>query len=164
MTAKVLISFLLSAISLTVFSQEPQNIVANIQAGGTIKIHQPAALDSLLSHRPETSANTPELGSAAAGGTEHSSPQSRSGYRVQIFEDNNPHTARRQAEAYNARMHSEFPHIRSYISFNSPYWRVKAGDFRNRAEAEAVLAELRQAFPSLAAYMRIVRDKINIFD
>ncbi len=164
MTAKVLISVLFSTISFATLSQESQSIVTAIESGGTIKIHQPAALDSLLRTRPEASAHSTEIDTAAAGVSEQSSQHSRSGYRVQIFEDNNPLTARRQAEAYNARMHNEFPQIRSYISFNSPYWRVKAGDFRNRAEAEAVLAELRQAFPSLAAYMRIVRDKINIFD
>ncbi len=54
--------------------------------------------------------------------------------------------------------------MRSYIMFNSPYWRVKVGDFRTRAEAEAAMAELRHAFPSMAAYMRIVRDKINTYE
>lgn len=144
----------------TAFCQEPAAIISDIETGGNITIHQPAALDSLLV-RQLAPAGVEAKTEAAE---ETASRQSRSGYRVQIFEDNNPHTARRQAEAYNARMHSEFPHINSYISFNSPYWRVKAGDFKSRAEAEAALSELRQAFPSLAAYMRIVRDKINIFD
>lgn len=161
MTARFLTSALLLALALTGFAQEPQGIVADIESRGNIRIHQPAALDSLL-RRQAGNAQSAENG-AAASETE-SAQHSRSGYRVQIFEDNNPHTARRNAEAYNARMQAEFPHIRTYMSFNSPYWRVKAGDFRSKAEAEAVLAELRHAFPALAAYMRIVRDKINIFD
>jgi len=50
------------------------------------------------------------------------------------------------------------------MTFNSPYWRVKVGDFRTRGEAEAAMAEIREAFPSLSSHLRIVRDKINIYD
>ena len=88
----------------------------------------------------------------------------RTGYRVQVFDDNNPRTARSNAEAAHRRLAAEFPEMRSYISFNSPYWRVKAGDFRTRAEAEAAMAEIQHAFPALAGYIRIVRDKINVND
>lgn len=158
MTHKVLLSSLLAALPFFAAAQEPQSIIAEIEAPGNIRIFQPAVLDSMLC-RPANASGASDVNSVEASAT-----QSRSGYRVQIFEDNNPHSARQNAENYNARMRSEFPHLRSYVSFNSPYWRVKVGDFRNRAEAESILAELRQAFPSLAAYMRIVRDKINIFD
>lgn len=158
MKHKVLLSSLVAALPIIAAAQEPQSIIVEIEAPGNIRIFQPAALDSLLC-RPATMAGASETNTPDAAAS-----QSRSGYRVQVFEDNNPHSARQNAENYNARMRSEFPHLRSYVSFNSPYWRVKVGDFRNRAEAESVLAELRQAFPSLAAYMRIVRDKINIFD
>ena len=42
--------------------------------------------------------------------------------------------------------------------------RAFALDYEPLGEAEAAMAELRHAFPSMAAYMRIVRDKINTFD
>lgn len=142
----------------------PESIVADIEAGGTITISQPARLDSLL-RRPAAIVRTDDgKESSAADHAAATTRSARSGYRVQLFEDNNPRTARNAAQGYHNRVQAEFPQIRSYVSFNSPYWRVKAGDCRTRAEAEAMMAELKQAFPNLAPYMRIVRDKINSFD
>ncbi|MCM1066923.1 MAG: SPOR domain-containing protein [Muribaculaceae bacterium] len=136
-------------------------IVDSINASGTITVMQPDALVRLLSgNGAATETSAVESDTEA---TQHSAV-ARTGYRVQVYDDNNPRTARRNAEAYNARISTEFPHIKTYISFNSPYWRVKAGDFRTRAEAEAAMAEIRRAFPALGAYLRIIRDRINTTD
>ena len=140
-------------------------IVQHINASGNITIDQPAALDKLLKSPAPEQTNAVEAADhveTSASGSTHAT--TRTGYRVQIFDDNNPRTARGQAEARHAQVKAAFPGMRSYIMFNSPYWRVKVGDFRTRAEAEAAMAELRHAFPSMAAYMRIVRDKINTYE
>ena len=42
------------------------------------------------------------------------------------------------------------------------FWSYE--NYEQYPEAEAMMAELKQAFPNLAPYMRIVRDKINSFD
>lgn len=147
-----------SASCLTANAGATVSIVDSIMASGNIIIDQPEALTRLLVYR-----GVPVMGeNAEASETAHAHPAVRTGYRVQVFDDNNPRSARRNAEAAEQRIAAQFPHLRSYMTFNSPYWRVKVGDFRSRAEAEAVMAEIRQAFPSLAAYLRVVRDKINI--
>ena len=135
------------------------SIVSEINASGNIRVEQPEALAALLKKRTE-----PGIGEEEAQQHDTRATNARSGYRIQVFDDNNPRTARSQAEARHSQVQSLFPHMRAYVTFNSPYWRVKVGDFRTRAEAEAAMAELRHAFPSMAAYMRIVRDKINTFD
>ena len=130
----------------------------SIEASGNVTVDQPEALARLIVH-------TPVAQSSDDSETPHRTVSAtRTGYRVQVFDDNNPRTARAGAEAANSRMAAEFPHMRSYLSFNSPYWRVKVGDFRTRAEAEAAMAEIRQAMPHLAPYLRVMRDKININD
>jgi hypothetical protein len=88
----------------------------------------------------------------------------RSGFRIQVFDDNNASTARHQAQSRKAMYESRFPEYRAYVSFNSPYWRVTVGDFTSRARAEAVMSEFKKAFPSQAAHMRIVRARINTGD
>jgi len=85
----------------------------------------------------------------------------RSGYRVQIFDDNNARTAKSEAQARRNRVGARFPEYNTYISFNSPYWRVKIGDFRTRSEAEAAMGAIRAAFPAYGSQLRIVRDRIN---
>lgn len=136
------------------------SIVDSIESAGSITIDQPAALARLLVFK-----NTPAGGDTSGENHAVSVPSTtRTGYRVQIFDDNNPRTARSLAESANRRVQADFPELRSYLSFNSPYWRVKVGDFRTRAEAEAAMAEIRQAMPDLKPYLRVMRDKINVID
>lgn len=141
-------------------------IIEHIEKEGNIRIFQPAAMLPLL--QPQAAAPVASDAGEHAGVRQSqqqaAATSTRWGYRVQIFDDNNPRTARREAEGRYSRVKQEFPKTGVYLTFNSPYWRVKVGDFRTRAEAEAAMAELRHAYPAMAAYMRIVRDKINIFD
>ena len=93
-------------------------------------------------------------------GVDNSQTAARVGYRVQVFDDNNPATARQDAQKFKQQMETRFPEFRAYIQFNSPYWRVKVGDFKTRSEAEAAMDGIRQAFPSIGS-IRVVRDRIN---
>lgn len=136
---------------------ETVTIVNNIEKHGNIVVRQPSALAALLEK-----VAVQESSHIDSEGTDEPAQQTRTGYRVQVFDDNNPRTARREAEARHNQIKTQFPSMKAYLTFNSPYWRVKVGDFRTRAEAEAAMAELRHAFPSMSAYMRIVRDKIHV--
>ena len=49
--------------------------------------------------------------------------------------------------------------LTAYITFNSPFWRVRVGDFVNYEEAVAKLRELKAAFPRYED-MRIVKDNV----
>ncbi len=135
-----------------------KSIVEHIIESGNISINQPEGLARLLLFQRPVAVTENESDDDMRAAT------TRTGYRVQIFDDNNPRSARSQAEAAHTRISVEFPHLKSYMIFNSPYWRVKVGDFPTRAEAESVMAEIRQALPNLAPYLRVVRDKINIQD
>lgn len=135
-------------------------IVDRINASGNISVAEPEGLTRLLTVAVAQTQARGEDGSesvrlAAAETT-------RTGYRIQVFDDNNPRTARSQAQAWQRRAEEAFPQWRAYVSFNSPYWQVKVGDFRRRGEAESVLAEIKSTFPSMAAYMRIVQEKITV--
>lgn len=151
----------LFAVALTVAAENTVSICAQITGAGNISIDQPEALARLLEYSP--AAIVPEHGDDD-GEHQRATATARTGYRIQVFDDNNPRTARSEAENTNRRVCASFPALRSYMSFNSPYWRVKVGDFRTRGEAEAAMAEIRAALPYLAPHLRVVRDKINIVD
>ena len=123
---------------------------------GTVIVEQPAALNARLQRHvaAETEATEEEEGTAVV-------QKVRAGYRVQVFDDNNVRTAKQEAQNRKNQIESRFQHLNVYVSFNSPYWRVKVGDFKSRSEAEAVMAEIRSAVPSMAKSLRIVRDRIN---
>ena len=141
--------------------------MARINASGHVSVEQPEALGARLAAPARESAREVSAEPADHASESHHASAAigtRAGYRVQVFDDNNPRTARREAQEKRAMFGRRFPHYRAYVAFNSPYWRVKVGDFRSRSEAEAAMAEIREAFPSLAAYIRIVRDKIHIYE
>jgi hypothetical protein len=131
------------------------SIVDSINCGGTVSISQPAAFDAIMKR-------TATANGATANGLSQQHVATRAGYRIQVFDDNNPRTARAQAQAKEAQMLATFPQWRTYLTFNSPYWQLKVGDFRTRVEAEAAMVNIRDAFPSLSGHMRLVREKINI--
>lgn len=148
-----------SAQGLYVLPDSTAPIVSKIQASGNVVVIQPDALNRLL--MPVV---TEASGSVSDAETRQQSAASRTGFRIQVFDDNNPRTAAAQAKQREQQVRTAFPHLRAYVSFNSPYWRVKVGDFRTRGEAEAAMEEIREVFPQYGAYLRIVPDKINISD
>ena len=132
-------------------AQEP-DIVSRINSSGTITVEQPEGMAARLHKTESASSDNQE---------ERAQHVARGGYRIQVFDDNDPRTARAEAQNRKALIASHFPEYRCYVQFNSPYWRVKAGDFRSRSEAEGALEEMRRALPHLSGQMRIVRDRIN---
>lgn len=131
-------------------------VIERINASGDIEVVVPAALEARLQKV------APAADADAADTRDNAATQGRVGYRIQVFDDNSPRTARSEAQSRKRQMESRFPEWRSYVQFNSPYWRVKVGDFRTRGEAEAAIEDMRRAFPGISQQLRIVRDRINI--
>lgn len=84
------------------------------------------------------------------------------GYRVQVFSDNNVRTAKAEASSKQRVISARFPQYQTYVRYNSPYWRLKVGDFRTQQEANAAAEELRKAFPAYSKEIRVVRDRISL--
>lgn len=84
------------------------------------------------------------------------------GWRVQVFSDNNPRTAKAEASKKERLITAHFPQHQSYVRYNAPYWRLRIGDFRTQQEANALADELRKAFPSYSKEIRVVRDRISL--
>lgn len=84
------------------------------------------------------------------------------GYRIQVFSDNNIRTAKSNAEYRKRQIESQMPEIRGYLTFDSPYWRVRVGDFRTQAEAASAMRSLKEAFPAFANDLRIVRVSLHL--
>lgn len=133
-----------------------RSIVNNITSANNNTVNQPEQLAKRLYYceesvqESEQSIQKPQSANHVAG------------YRIQVFSDNNSRTAKNEARTKARNISSIFPQFRTYVTYNSPYWRLKIGDFRTQQEANAVAEELRQAFPSYSKEIRIVRDRINL--
>lgn len=84
------------------------------------------------------------------------------GYRIQVFSDNNQRTAKSQAQSREQNILARFPDYKVYLIYKSPSWRVRVGDFKSRGEAEQVMQEIKEAFPSYAGEVMVVVDRINL--
>lgn len=78
-------------------------------------------------------------------------------YRIQVYSDNNRHTAKANAEKRKRLIEQRIPGMHGYVSYDSPYWRVRMGNYHTEAEAQAAMKQIKSAFPSFESDVRIVR-------
>lgn len=159
-------TLMIAAIGFTSVAQNPTvsdttGIVGHITADGVNTIQQPEALARLLNNSADTPRETTQQYEETIS-AESNTHTRIAGYRVQVFSDNNASTARNEARAKSRKINERFPEMRTYVSYTSPYWRLKVGDFRTKREADDAAEEIRQAFPSYAKEIRVVRDRINL--
>lgn len=119
---------------------------------GKVTINQPENLKSRLKKKK------------MSGNENVSSEESTKvvGYRVQVFSDNNQRTAKSQAQSRERNILAQFPDLKVYLMYKSPSWRVRVGDYKSRGEAEQVMQEIKEAFPSYAGEVMVVVDRINL--
>ena len=65
------------------------------------------------------------------------------GFRLMIISTNN----RDEALAAKTKIYSYFPELKAYLWYQSPYFRVKAGNFKDRKDAESYQKRMNIYFP-----------------
>jgi len=69
-----------------------------------------------------------------------------SGFRVRLFFASN-RQAREESASVIRRFSEMYPHVQAYRTYASPNFKVTAGNFRTRLEAEAFLRRIKGDFP-----------------
>lgn len=82
-------------------------------------------------------------------------------YRIQLFSSNNT-TAKAQAESLAKEFAAAFPDIPSMVSYVSPFWRLRVGEFRTYEEANAMLPIIQNKFSDMQRGMLIIRERISV--
>jgi hypothetical protein len=78
------------------------------------------------------------------------------GYRLEIFFSSG-NTAREQAERVKNDFNLTFPEIPVYMSFQTPNFKVRIGDFRNKSEALKAKAAIESRYPNAFIVKDIIR-------
>lgn len=133
----------------------------NSDTTSTISIIQPVALETLMNRVVSGSESVVEIEQNEVAENENGQQARVAGYRVQVFSDNNQRTAKGEARSKEQMMRQAFPELGTYVVYNSPFWRLKVGDFRTQDEAEAAADEIKSRFPSFSREVRVVRDRVN---
>ncbi len=125
----------------------------------SISVHTDPRLAVLIkkSHKETLSGNTNPTAKQTTGKNkqlqEFAKQPSNRGFRVQIY--NGPD--RNKATLVKADFIKNFPGIKAYISFVTPNYKVKVGNYRFRAEAEGMYREAKGMYSPCM----IVPDKIS---
>lgn len=83
------------------------------------------------------------------------------GFRIQIFSGNNQRESKNEAFTKERMVKDNFPELETYVTFHSPFWRLRAGNFRTYEEADRKMRELKNTFPSFGKEMYIVREEVK---
>lgn len=123
---KKVIVFAAFLYSLNVFAQDPTAADSN-----TVVVHKDPRLDMLVSKQAQINEET-----------SRDSRKTTKGFRLMIISTNN----RDEAISAKTKVYTYFPELKAYLWHQSPYYKVKAGNFKDRKEAEAYQKKLNVYF------------------
>ena len=98
----------------------------------TVIVHKDPRIDLLVSKQAQIN----EV-------TSRDSRKTGKGYRLMIISTNK----RDEAIAAKTKIYTYFPELKAYLWHQSPYYKVKAGNFKDRKEAETYQQRLNVYFP-----------------
>lgn len=114
------------------------------QTRGEVEVIKDPRIDTLIARRLLASKFSTERIGRGSGW----------GYRVQFFIGSN----RKEIYAKQAEFNEMHTDLRTYITYQEPNYKIKAGDFTTRLEAQKLMRDLRPQFPTLF----LVSEKINL--
>jgi hypothetical protein len=128
---KSVIIVVLCLMSATAFSQTDTLAPKPVDSNSVI-IHKDPRLDLLVKKQ----AYINEV-------TSRDSRRTDKGFRLMIISTNN----RDEAMAAKTKVYTYFPELKAYLWYQSPYFRVKAGNFKDRKDAETYQKRMNSYFP-----------------
>ena len=99
----------------------------------TVSIAKDPRLDMLLKKQAELNKEVDKLNNKTGPG-----------YRIMVINTND----RIKALEVKSRMMSDFPEEKSYLVYQSPYFKIMIGNFRTRQEAEPFQKKILEIYPT----------------
>lgn len=99
----------------------------------TVVIHKDPRLDLLVKKQAEINEETTRNARRVA-----------KGFRLLVINTNK----RDEAMNAKAKLYQYFPELKSYLLYQSPYFKLKAGNFKERKDAETYQKKLNAFFPN----------------
>jgi hypothetical protein len=118
---------------------------------GKINIYQDKRIEQLVKNKTEGNPYTQKYATAQ-------------GFRVQIFSSNEQRTSKAQAYKIEELVKAKYPELVTYVIYQSPFWKVRVGDFETNSAAQELRNFLREEFPEFKEETYVVRDQIRIPD
>ena len=125
---------------------------------GEIKVYQDEAIRNLIG-TPRTDTTIQGSSIYDDDNTVRAYPEEnkRGNYRILVFSGNDKKRSKNEAMSKRDLVKGRFPEITVDVHYDSPVWKVRAGFYTNKIDAENALHVLKNAFPSFGKEMYIVR-------
>jgi hypothetical protein len=101
-------------------------------SSATVVVHKDPRVDILVKKQADVNA-----------AIKRSTSRTARGYRILVINTNK----RDEAIAAKTRIYTNFPELKAYLVYQSPYFKLKAGNFRTREEAQQYQRNLSIYFP-----------------
>jgi hypothetical protein len=128
---KFIFAGLLLFIFISSSAQTDTSIISHSDSN-TVVVHKDQRLDQLIKKQ------------IAINEISRDSRKTDKGFRLMIIST----TKRDEALAAKTKIYTYFPELKAYLWYQSPYFRVKAGNFKDRKDAESYQKRLNVYFPN----------------
>ncbi len=118
--------------------------LVSAQDSSFVIVHKDPRIDLLLKKQAESNAASKRANARTA-----------KGYRLLVINTNK----RDEAIAAKTKIYTNFPELKAYLVYQSPYFKLKAGNFRTREEAKQYQTYLSAHFPK---GIFIINDTIEV--
>jgi hypothetical protein len=122
----ILFCFIISVVSIC----KAQTVVDTI--GSNVFVVKDSRFDLLVKKKAEINKKSAE------------SKKPSKGYRIQVLNT----TDRNQALATKSRLLTLYPDQKTYLKYQAPYFKIRIGNFVEKAEADDLKKELARMFPT----------------
>ena len=122
---------LIAALSFSITSFSQDTTITPVDSN-SVKVHKDPRLDLLVKKQAQINEETTR-----------EARRTDKGYRLMIISTNN----REEAIAAKTTIYTYFPELKAYLWHQSPYYKVKAGNFKDRKDAEAYQKRMNVYFP-----------------
>lgn len=127
-------------------SKEPICIVNEIQADSVNVVELPDGLWELIDYEEATQSEVRQQ-----------KPVNPKPFTVQVYGDK----SRNEANARASKVQARFPQYHVRRHYSSPYFRVYLGAFETSREAQALVNEVKRAFPAFASEVHWTKTSIG---
>ena len=111
---------------------------------GSVKVQKDPRIDLLVKKQIEINEYTTR-----------NARRSAPGFRILVINTND----RNKAFTAKNTIYQQFPELKAYLMYQTPFYKLKVGNFKERADAEQYVTAIRQYFPT---GVNIVRDIIEV--
>jgi hypothetical protein len=106
--------------------------IETLDSAATVIIHKDSRVDLLIKKQAQINEET-----------SRDARRSAKGFRLLIINTNK----REDAMAAKTKVYTYFPELKAYLIYQSPYFQLKAGNFKERKDAEDYQKKMNAYFP-----------------